>query len=139
MKARKQLFEWGVQYATGIESIDNQHRRLVNMINALQNALEQGYSVSIMVHIFDEIAAYTVYHFGHEEQLFAKFGYPEEAEHGLEHQRLKDQALAMRDRLKAGDAEIGPELLEFLVRWLQNHIVGSDMRYVDFLKVRGVK
>lgn len=110
MSIKTPRFVWGVGYATGIESIDEQHKRMVNMINSLDSALQQGYSVSIMERIFEEIAAYTVEHFGYEEALFAKYHYPQEEAHVHEHQALATQAKQLQQQFKSGDAEVGPEL-----------------------------
>ena len=133
------LITWTEELSVGVPSIDEQHKKLVNMINSLNDALEKGEADEMIVKIFNGLAAYTQKHFAYEEELFATHGYAESAAHKKEHADLITQVVELKKKLDAGDFMIGAELMSFLKKWLTNHILGSDKKYSRFLNEHGVK
>ncbi len=75
------LIQWSDNLSVGIASIDEQHKKLLNMINVLSDALANGQANEVLVQIFDGLAVYTVKHFAYEEELFSKYGYEESEAH----------------------------------------------------------
>ena len=71
------LIEWTDELSVGIESIDEQHKKLVNMINALNDAMLTNSSNELLGTIFTGLAAYTQKHFAYEENMFAEYNYPD--------------------------------------------------------------
>lgn len=125
--------EWSDEFSVGIDLIDKQHKILIRAINLLAMAVEHDTSREIMTEIFGTLRDYTDTHFSYEELLFDRFGYPDAAKHTTEHKNLLGQVIDLERRWLAGEAEIGPEVLTFLVDWLRNHILGSDKAYSAFL------
>jgi len=78
-----------------------------------------------------------VKHFAHEEQYFARLGYPDSAAHIAEHDLLKKQVGDFVKKFNAGQATVNAELMNFLRNWLTSHIMGSDKKYVPHLKAKG--
>lgn len=132
------LISWSSQLSVGIDSIDEQHKKLVNMINALNDAISEGRSKDIMQKIFDGLAVYTTKHFAYEEDLFAQHGYAQSAAHQAEHNALLAQVGELKTKMDEGDFMIGIEVMAFLKDWLTNHILKTDMAYKDFLVAKGV-
>ena len=132
------LLEWSDELSVGINSIDDQHKKLVNMINALNDALAEGKADELLVKIFDGLAVYTVKHFGYEEDLFAQHGYQESEAHKNEHQALIAQVKNLQDKMNEGDFMISVEVMAFLKDWLTNHIMKTDKAYAPFLIDKGV-
>lgn len=132
------LLTWNNALSVKINSIDEQHKKLVNMVNALNDAVEKGETHEVLHKIFTGLVLYTEKHFGYEEKLFAEHGYQTTAEHVEEHEALKTQALELKAKMDTGDFMIGVEVLAFLKDWLTNHIMKSDMAYSDFLVSKGV-
>jgi len=133
------LITWSAQLSVGIDSIDEQHKKLINMINALNDAIADGSAKTIMQNIFDGLTVYTEKHFGYEEQLFAQYGYVESAAHKAEHAALLKQVNELKIKMEGGDFMIGIEVMAFLKEWLTNHIMRTDMAYTEFLISKGVK
>ena len=133
------LITWSDEFSVGVPSIDEQHKKLVNMINGLNDSLEKGEANEMIVKIFNGLAVYTQKHFAYEEELFAEHGYPAQASHKQEHDDLINQVVELKKKLDAGDFMIGAELMSFLKKWLTNHILGSDKQYSGFLVQHGVK
>lgn len=127
------LFEWDDSFSVGIDMVDRQHMILVRAINLLDMAVKANSSDKLLAAIFDTLADYTDVHFAYEEQLFDTYGYPDAEEHKAEHTALLEKVQNLKHDWQAGKAEIGQEVLDFLVNWLQGHILGSDQAYTAHL------
>jgi len=132
------LIVWSDELSVGIEEIDNQHQKLVQLINGLHNHLLAGDANEIMGKLLDRVIEYTGFHFSTEEQLMEKYGYSFSAPHKREHQKLVDTALALQARLHSGNARITAETMTFLKDWLYHHILESDKLLGKHLKSKGV-
>ncbi len=132
------LIQWNNELSVGINSIDEQHKILVNMINALNEAMISGQTKQILIEILDSLAAYTVNHFGYEEDLFAQYGYAQSQAHINEHHALVEQVKNLQNKVDNGDFMISVEVMVFLKDWLINHILKTDKAYAEFLKDKGV-
>ena len=126
--------EWDASFNTGIVEIDDQHRQLVDMLNRLNGAMAHGEGASVLGNIFDELKAYTISHFGTEEKLFDETGYPGAEQHKQIHANLLEKVMELESDFKSGRVTMSREILMLLKDWLQNHIKGVDMEYVDHLK-----
>ncbi len=134
------LIEWTVQLSVGIESIDEQHKKLINMINALNEAMLTGSSNELLGKIFTGLAAYTQKHFAYEENMFAEYGYPNSQEHKRQHNELIAQVVELKEKfMENPQGTISADLMLFLKRWLTNHIMRTDKEYTEFLISKGVK
>lgn len=132
------LIQWNSELSVGIASIDEQHKKLINMINALNDALENGLADEVLATIFADLTVYTEEHFGYEERLFAEYGYSETAAHKNEHQALIKQVQELKQKMLEGDFMIGVEVMVFLKEWLLNHILKTDKAYTQFMLDKGV-
>jgi methyl-accepting chemotaxis protein len=133
------LMSWSAGLSVNITQIDDQHKKLIGMINELHKAMKLKKSNSAMGSILDRLADYTVTHFATEEKLFAQYGYPEEKAHVELHRKLVAQVVDIQKKFKSGNAMISMELMAFLKDWLVNHIQGTDKKYSSFLREHGVK
>ncbi|MBU4394917.1 MAG: bacteriohemerythrin, partial [Proteobacteria bacterium] len=133
------LMPWSSNLSVNIKLIDDQHKKLVGIINELHKAMKLKKSNNAMGAILDRLADYTVTHFATEEKLFAKYGYPEEKAHVELHRKLVAQVVDIQQKFKSGDAMISMELMSFLKDWLVKHIQGTDKKYSTFLRGHGVK
>lgn len=127
------LIEWTDELSVGIPLIDKQHKILIRAINLLAMAVQHNSSRELMQEIFSTLRDYTDTHFAYEEELFDRFSYPETEQHKAQHRALLQKVIDLDDRWRMGQAEIGPEVLKFLVEWLRSHILGSDKKYSTFL------
>jgi len=134
------LIEWTAQLSVGIDSIDEQHKKLINMINALNDAMLTGSSNELLGKIFTGLAAYTQKHFAYEEDMFAEYGYPDSQEHKRQHNELIAQVIELKEKfMENPKGTISADLMLFLKRWLTNHIMRTDKEYTEFLRSKGVK
>ena len=130
---------WSEKLSIGIQSIDVQHRKIVDMINDLQEAMTKGKSKEVLGKIFDDLVSYTAVHFGYEEKLFLTHGYSDSAAHKKEHEDLVNKALDLQKKYKGGNLMISLETLDFLGDWLKKHIQGTDRKYSAYMITKGVR
>jgi hemerythrin len=132
------LFTWSDKFAVNILEIDAQHKRLIELINMLYDAMKQGKGKDVLGKVLADLVTYTVYHFSTEEKLFQKFGYPEYEVHKKEHDNLTLKAKDLKEKFNQGKTMITIEVMNFLKDWLNNHILNSDTQYGPFLNSKGV-
>ncbi|MBA4407716.1 hemerythrin [bacterium] len=132
------LLNWSDNYSVRVREIDTQHKKLIDLINTLHDGMKSGKGKEVLGGILNELVAYTVYHFGFEEKLFDKYGYPETIIHKRQHADLIAQVKKFVDSYNSGDGVLTIELMNFLRDWLTQHIAGSDKKYSDFFNGKGV-
>jgi hemerythrin-like metal-binding protein len=130
----KPLVSWGPNLQFGLEDIDQQHHKLVDMINQLHKAVMLGKSKDEIGTIVAGLADYTVYHFTDEEKAFLDTPYPYKDQHIAIHKKFVDQVVALQGQLAAGKTVLGSDTLVFLKDWLVNHIQGTDRAYVEHVR-----
>lgn len=120
---------WSNDLNTGIEVIDNQHKRIVDYINELDSASETGNAAAVN-HVLGQLVDYTISHFSFEEELQQRANYPFLKAHKRVHEMFKKHVVEFQQRAKKGE-DVTAELLSMLRIWLVNHIKGDDADYVE--------
>lgn len=126
------MLAWQEDLETGVDVIDGQHRRIVDMINQLEAARRAGVQATTM-EVLDGLVDYTLSHFAFEESLMEQAGYPFSAAHRRVHEVFARRVQDYRLRFEAGE-DILDELRAMLSRWLFNHIRGDDKAYSETVK-----
>ena len=124
---------WNDQLCIGIDVIDQQHRRIVEYINQLDDARSSGYSREEMGLLINELVDYTISHFGFEESLQEDAKYPFINAHKKVHELFTKRVAEFQVRFSKGE-DISRELNSLLVAWLFNHIKRDDTDYVGAVK-----
>jgi hemerythrin len=132
------LISWSSQLSVGVEEIDNQHKKLVQLINGLHDHMLAGDANDIMGKVLDRVIEYTAFHFGTEERLMSEHGYPLSTAHIHEHKKLVATGVDLQTKFKSGKATITMETMNFLRDWLQHHILESDKLLGKHLSSKGV-
>ena len=133
------LVNWDGSFSVNVSEIDQQHKRLVMMINELSDAMKQGKGTDILGKIVNELISYTATHFKTEEKYFDQFGYPDTASHKKEHMDFVQKVSDFKDGFEKGQLTLSIEVMNFLSDWLQNHIKDTDMKYSQFFNEKGLK
>lgn len=126
-------FVWTEQLCIGIDVIDQQHRRIVEYINQLDEARSSGQSREEIGWLLNELVDYTISHFGFEESLQEDANYPFVNAHKKVHELFAKRVAEYQARLNNGE-DISKELNSLLVTWLFNHIKRDDADYVETVK-----
>ena len=139
MSPQFEVFPWSKNMETGLDAVDRQHRKLVDLLNRLANYLiyedEQK-----LADVFDELAEYAAYHFTTEEGIWDEyFGSDSWA---VQHHKSHEAFLPKIVRLKEQETgkplrDVVHKIVNFLVNWLAYHILNDDKRMA--LAVHAVK
>lgn len=127
------LMAWGPKLYVGVQQIDDQHKKLVDLVNKLNDAMVGGHGRDVIGPTLTELVKYTQYHFATEEGLMKLHGYQDTAQHKAEHAKLLHDVGDFKARFDAGNSMLSVQLLRFLKDWLSGHILGSDMRLAKHL------
>ncbi len=136
------MFKWREDFSVNIKIIDDQHKELFRIGNALYDIV----SIKDGIDRYDEILEalyslrdYAIYHFDYEEQMMKKNDYPGYFEHKKQHDEFIRKVKSMdeesidKDQIKAS-----MDLIIFVANWIENHILKTDMEYKDYLNNKGI-
>ena len=125
---------WSSDLMLGIPAIDEQHRCLVDLINALHAELARPVPDRLVIaEVLEGLVDYTHNHFIVEEVLFQEHGYPQTQAHMQEHAQFTAKAMDWLMRFEDGE-DVNLEAMEFLKEWLIHHICEEDRAYVPFFQ-----
>jgi len=124
---------WGDILSVEVDEIDEDHRKLVSIFNILNHAVTEGESPDYLAAVLEELINCTVWHFSHEERLMLKHRYKELEEHKAEHRELIQSAKDLQQKILLADKPMVDEHVEFLERWLTEHILTADGRLGAYL------
>jgi two-component system cell cycle response regulator len=132
-------FQWDEGMSVGVESIDQDHRRIIDIINQLSEAFEKGSGREVVAGLFDRLEEYASTHFAREERLMEEAGFPGLQEHAAQHKSFAGKIPELRDMLlEAAFPSVALETNLFLYRWLVGHILSDDMAYTQLLYEEGL-
>ena len=128
MEQRFEIFPWNDNFKMGIDEIDEQHKKLIELLNNLANILTQEESVEIQSS-FLELAQYAQYHFESEEAIWEKS--LKDSDLVIAHKKSHDSFLPKVIEIKSKNDNLQDtieEIVLFLIRWLAFHIIDEDKR-----------
>lgn len=127
------LIEWSKNFSVDVPNFDTEHQKLVNMINLLHDAMRQGKGKDVIDNLLNELSAYVLTHFSHEEKMMLEHKYPQYKEHKAAHDdfviKVKDYKALHEQKLLQSN-----QLLTTLRDWLISHICNVDKNYGVFFK-----
>ena len=125
--------EWDAQYEVGDEKLDQQHQRLVAIINRLGEAIESGNERPVLMNILSDLTGYTKTHFAAEELAMKQADFSGIEEHRNQHANLNRQLADFYRNFYISSRPQAHEVLAFLRSWLYDHILEQDKQYVTSL------
>lgn len=126
---------WTADYETGIDIIDEQHKRIFEYLEEIDHAIKTR-DVDEVEHVIKSLIDYAISHNTFEESLMAKAGYPMLDAHHDVHERFKERAESYLQRFGSGEdpMRLAREVRSDIGLWLTNHIKRDDKHYVSFVK-----
>ncbi|MFA5479498.1 MAG: bacteriohemerythrin [Candidatus Muiribacteriota bacterium] len=132
------LFVWKNDYSVKVNAMDNQHKQLFAIMDKLHEYMKVGKGSEMLESILTELSTYTQRHFGDEEKLMAQHGYPGIEDQKRAHKQFIDKISEYRNDIKAKKLVSAVQTMDFLKKWLLNHIMVIDAKYADFFNQKGV-
>ncbi len=117
-----------------VELIDNDHRRLVEIINEITQAIDDDQPEEC-ARLVPDFVAFSKRHFAREEALLEKNGYPQVDKHRRHHASLDDKMKTMEAlALNVVDSPAARDTLrKELVFFLMDDVINEDMDFKNFL------
>jgi len=128
------FINWTEEFATGIESIDEQHRHLVDLVNKFEEASRRGKGSRVMSEILKDLVGYTQEHFAHEEKIMEKCDFPGLKKHMARHRQLLQKVERYQFEFETEGHRVTSAVRHLLRYWVRSHILHEDMAYATHLK-----
>lgn len=130
------VLPWNDSYSVGIPQIDEQHKKLIKLINELHASMATGQGKQALGGILEELVRYTRTHFEFEESLLRQKNYSRLAAHHAVHESLTQQVVDLLNKYRVNNLILTLEVMQFLKRWLADHIMTHDQAYAKEFKTR---
>jgi len=131
----RNFVEWSEKYATGIETIDKQHKELVELINRLYGACMQGGEGvgPAFKKAMHSMVEYVRFHLTDEMKLLERIDYPKIAEHKVQHDILVRDILSASQGFEGGGTLVPIKFVRSLKDWVFGHIAVYDKAYAEYI------
>ena len=133
------MIEWDDKYSVDISLIDEQHKKLIEIINKASMVEISSNSQKDVLAILDQMTEYILKHFETEEHYMKEFDFPGFQPHRNEHIDFTNTTIDYKIRAVGGDYKIINEIIEYLMEWVVNHIQVIDRQYIGCFKKNGLK
>lgn len=128
------MFEMKEEYKLGIPNIDKQHAKLFEIGESAYQLLMDTYAIDKydkIVAILEELSSYTVVHFRDEEEYMESINYRKLFSQKVDHADfIKKIGEVDLNKIDKDQDEYIMEILNFLAKWLVDHIIEKDMLIV---------
>lgn len=132
------LLAWSDIFSVGVKEIDEQHKKLLDIANRLDEAKQGEADRAVLGEILDDLVSYTQIHFAYEERLMERYHYSLAQRHKLEHADLVKAAVEFQQRFTRQDTALTDQVMGLLRDWLSRHIMNSDQLLGRELNAKGV-
>lgn len=129
---------WKEAYSVGIKSLDNDHKRLIYLLNQFNTAYEYDTSADFERQALEQLVAYTRFHFAREEEMMKQSGYEDLENHKMQHAKMIAQVESFVEKYRREGHDCLNEVSEFLTDWLIHHINGTDKQYTQAMLDKGL-
>ena len=131
--------EWNEKYSVGVKDLDEQHKVIFDLINALSDLENITVFSEELADALTKLMNYLVEHFNLEEKYMREYKYPRYDIQVTQHKKFKKQILKFNLDTIRYKPSVPEDLLEYLKQWFVNHILEEDMLYRDFFIEKGLK
>ncbi len=134
--------EWSDRLATGIRTIDSQHKELFKRINNLVAAIKQQRCKSEIDDMIKFLDDYARVHFSEEEKHMRETNYDGLAEQLEDHKKYLDALAELKTqaslpRIQGSSYDLSATTNQVVVDWIVAHIMKLDKKFGDYLKKQG--
>lgn len=129
------MLGWKDDYLTGIEEIDNQHKKIFEIGARAYNLLKNDTytdKYDEIVEILNELRDYAVFHFQSEEEYMLSKRYKKFFSHKVEHDNFIKQVSEVDfNKIDEDQDSYLMSIVELVINWTGDHILKNDMLYVE--------
>ena len=132
------IIAWSDDYSVGVSELDSQHKKIIALINELNESREISSRSEKLHNILGRIIIYAQNHLDYEENLLRENGYPDFENHLQKHQDYKQKVSDFAVDILEYREDMPGKLLDYLNQWWMNHILKEDMQYKSFFEGKGI-
>ncbi|OOZ35972.1 hemerythrin domain-containing protein [Solemya elarraichensis gill symbiont] len=77
--------EWKDEFSVGVGELDEQHKKIISMINLLNESQSETSQVEVVRNVLIEMMKYSKFHLDYEENLLEQNDYPDFENHKKSH------------------------------------------------------
>ena len=128
---------WSDVLSVGVPEMDEEHRQFIARVNDVNKAIIESEDKATVKRTMDLMLMEAAHHFWHEQELLARWKYPETAAHIAKHAKLTAQFERVMKEFAEADLSFvwalkGLRLKQLLVE----HLLKEYMKYRDFLRAQ---
>lgn len=127
------FFDWRSDLEIGDENIDQQHKKIIELVNELDMARSKDNIALFLGLALEELEEYTIFHFDQEEELMRDIGHTELRAHQRMHREIREVLLEFKNEFSFGKGDI-ENFMSFLKKWWTEHISVEDMKLKPLIK-----
>ncbi len=128
------MYEMREEYLTGIQKVDEEHKRLFEIAEETYQLLNAEFVADKydgIRNLLQELEEYTKIHFAHEEEYMESIQYKRMFTQKMQHQNFISKLEELDiDAIDGSNAEeqdaMVEDILKFLTDWLVHHILETD-------------
>lgn len=133
------LFTWSDKFSVKHQRMDEHHRRLVSLMNELDEAIAAKRGDEVVGSAIEELARYAAEHLMEEESLMEAIRYPDMENHRAIHKFFADEIAHLRLAYATGHLVRAQSIAQFLRDWFVHHIFSEDLKYGEFIDETSVR
>lgn len=122
------LVRWRDRYSVGAESVDGEHKALIDRINRLYDQLMAEDKPLAVSTFFENLINAITAHFVREERFMRAHGYDQLPQNKEDYERLLDEIHSLIDEFDRRDDAGREDLAARLDGWLSDHFETHDAR-----------
>ncbi|MFH2059400.1 MAG: bacteriohemerythrin [Pseudomonadota bacterium] len=130
---------WSDKYCVGLPIIDEQHKRIVRMVNWMVDNQNTDTTSEVIADVLTDMTQYAREHFKTEEALLEENNYPELLAHKELHKKYRLKTVSFCKETMADSITIPEDITQFLLKWWGDHILGHDMKFKYFFQKLDMK
>ena len=127
------IIKWRKSYETGVMAMDEQHQKLISLINQLYKVMRSDEAQASVIEVLGEMNDYADLHFHEEENLLKKNSYEGFDSHVALHQSYRDKMKVLTKESEKGEGAQIQAMYAFLRKWWMEHIIAEDKLYGEHL------
>lgn len=133
------LMTWRNQYSVGVETLDNQHKAMLRILNEVHAASLRGKAQEVAGPLLIQLDSLASEHFSTEERLMESTAFPGLAEHRAKHREMAGKIAELASRHEKRDTAVNLQLLYFVRDYQTKHMQNEDQEYARWVAAHGVK
>ncbi len=122
-------FKWGEEFVTGLPEVDDQHQKLVSMINELGDIIADNSSTRDgLLRMAQKLTEYAYEHFHTEKKIMDQLQVDDRhiETHLGQHADFLKNVSSIAETIDDDISDNSQILLQYLINWLAFHILGTD-------------